>query len=1295
MRDESASPDFLAGGGEMGARMRAHDWSKTALGAPQSWPQSLRTTIRILLTSRYQMWMGWGPDLTFFYNDAYRPTLGEKHNFALGAPASEVWKEIWSDIGPRIAHVLQSGEATWDEGLLLLLERNGYREETYHTFSYSPLADDDGKIVGWLCVVTEETDRVIGERRLSSLRLLASEIAGKNVPAQVIAAAQRSLQSNPRDLPFTLIYLFDKDGVARLACATGVAAGHPIAPSVIAQGDDAVWPIDRILAERKTVFLRDLARFEALPTGAWEGPAREIVIAPIARQGQDTLAGFLVAGINPHRRLDEPYLGFITLAAGQIASGLSNATAYEEERSRAEALAEIDRAKTTFFSNTSHEFRTPLTLMLGPLEDMLARRQASAPVLAQDDELEVMHRNGLRLLKLVNSLLEFSRIEAGRVQARYVPLDLAEYTVGLASTFRSAMDKAGLQFTVDCPPLPEAVYVDRDMWEKIVLNLLSNAFKYTLNGGITVTLRQTPDCSHVELAVSDTGVGIPAQELPRLFERFHRIAGQHGRTQEGTGIGLALVHELVRLQGGAVAAQSTLGSGTTFFVTIPFGREHLPAHQIEAETSPPNASSTAEAFVGEALRWLPDVEADLAIETGRVPIKAGAAATILLADDNADMRNYVRGLLAGHYEVQIAEDGLVAWEMAREKRPDLILSDIMMPRLDGFGLLRALRSDAELRDIPVILLSARAGEEASIEGLEAGADDYLVKPFNARELLARIRANLDMAALRREALSKEAQLRREAQEAQEALRQLNETLEAQVEQRTQEVQNKEARLRSIFETSFIYQGLMALDGTLFDANTTSLEGIGKTLDEVVGLPFWETPWFADTPGMSEIVRAAIPRVAAGATLRQEIRVKLPVGGWRWFEFMMRPIRDGDGKVVAIVPEAVELTARREAEEALRHAQKMEAIGLLTGGVAHDFNNLLTVIRSSADLLRLRDLPEDRRSRYVNAISETADRAAKLTSQLLAFSRRQPLKALVFDLAQHIESIAEMLKTVLGSNITLKLEMAERPLVVEADLSQLETALVNLTANARDAMEGQGTLVIHLARTQTPPPGVSKVGTYVAIAVKDTGCGIASGNLERIFEPFFTTKAVGRGTGLGLAQVYGFAQQSKGAVTVESEVGLGTTITLHLPVSDKPLSATPEQSAEDQLPPARGCILVVEDNRDVGEFSSQLLRELGYDSVLSANAEEALRKLGENAERYDLIFSDVVMPGRDGVSLAREIRQRWPDKPVILTSGYSQVLSSEGSHGFDLLQKPYSVENLARALRSALANRPAEKTGSGP
>ncbi|WP_433305654.1 SpoIIE family protein phosphatase [Actinoplanes sp. CA-030573] len=727
----------FAGGGDVGRDLETVVWEATPLGSPAGWPQSLRTAVSILLSSRFSMWMAWGPQLTFFCNAAYRrDTLGHKYPWALGRPASQVWAEIWDDIGPRIESVLATGQATWDEALLLVLERSGYPEETYHTFSYSPLRDDDGAVVGLLCVVSEETERVIGERRMATLRDLGSDPSRIRSEEQVLGFAGTQLARNPRDLPFTLTYLFDGEGDgdgARLAGATGIAAGHPAGdparwlPRAPRGGDSVLVPLDGIAD---------------LPSGDWPAPPTEALLVPLLQQG-GTPYGFMVAGLNRYRVLDEAYRGFVELAAGHVAAGIGSARAYTAQQRRAEELAELDRAKTTFFSNISHEFRTPLTLIMGPVEELRTRA-------AIDDEwvraeLDVIHRNGLRLGKLVNTLLDFSRIEAGRMQARYEPVDLGTATAELASVFRSAVERAGLTFEVDCPPLGRPVFVDRGMWEKIVLNLLSNALKFTFSGGVRIGVRAEE--AHAVVTVTDTGIGIPEPEMPRLFERFHRIENAQSRSNEGSGIGLALVKELVELHGGTITAESRAGAGTTFVIRLPFGAGHLPADALVSAGSASTVSATADPYVQEALRWAgPDDEAPADAGSGRT---ARTPARVLVADDNADMRDYLTRLLrsAGH-QVQTVADGRAALEAARARKPDLIVSDVMMPRLDGLQLVSAVRADPRTAGTPVLLLSARAGQEASIEGLEAGADDYLVKPFSSAELLARVQANVELSRLR-------------------------------------------------------------------------------------------------------------------------------------------------------------------------------------------------------------------------------------------------------------------------------------------------------------------------------------------------------------------------------------------------------------------------------------------------------------------------------------------------------------------------------------------------------------------
>jgi signal transduction histidine kinase len=477
---------------------------------------------------------------------------------------------------------------------------------------------------------------------------------------------------------------------------------------------------------------------------------------PVRSQGLTAGRAVLIVGISPRRALDASYRRFFDLVAGQFAAALTDAQAYTAERSRAEALAALDHAKTLFFSNVSHEFRTPLTLLLGPLEEAL-----TDPSLRDDarERLTLAHRNALRLLKLVNALLDFSRIEAGRVQASYELTDLAALTRDLSSMFRSAIERVGLTFAVECAALAEPVCVDREMWEKIVLNLLSNAFKFTLRGSITVRLRANP--THAVLEVADTGVGVSAQEIPRLFERFHRVEDTQGRTHEGSGIGLALVQELVKLHGGSIEVESVLGFGTTFRVYVPRGTAHLPADRLKTPAVRKLRSAGAQAFVLEALRSIPDATEnppslpEVTASTTRPANERFAStfgARVVLADDNADMRAYVNDLLASHYRVETVADGEQAFAAALRERPDLILSDVMMPQLDGFGLLKRLRASEGLRDVPVILLSARAGEESRIEGLDAGADDYLVKPFSARELLARVGAMLERDRLHRQSL---------------------------------------------------------------------------------------------------------------------------------------------------------------------------------------------------------------------------------------------------------------------------------------------------------------------------------------------------------------------------------------------------------------------------------------------------------------------------------------------------------------------------------------------------------------
>jgi PAS domain S-box-containing protein len=582
--------------------------------------------------------------------------------------------------------------------------------------------------------------------------------------------------------------------------------------------------------------------------------------------------------------------------------------AYEREIARQrEELAKLDELKTKFFANISHEFRTPLTLMLGPLEDAIADDELKLDE-RQRGRIAMAQRNGLRLQKLVNALLDFSRVEAGRIQAVYQPTDLASLTHDLASSFRSACEKAGLALTIDTPPLSEPVFVDREMWEKIVLNLVSNAFKFTMEGGIKIEMSEQGE--HAVLRVSDTGTGIPESETLLVFDRFHRVEGARGRTHEGTGIGLALVKELVELHKGAVSVESVFGQGTTFRVRVPFGNAHLPRDRLDATRTQASTATRAEAFVSEALRWLPDdvIAGELGGHDEPLPTPeavTGVRARVLLADDNADMRDYLCRLLSPSYDVTAAAGGEEAFAAAQHRRPDLILTDVMMPGLDGFGLLEKLRADPELCRVPVIVLSARAGDEAKVEGLRSGADDYLVKPFSARELLARVATHIELSFTR--------------SRAEDELRRVNETL-YRSEQALRERESELARIQQIARVAGVVVDLRdgfrnerrsaeyrAIHGLLPDADDTHENWVARLHPDDRARALQQ---------LMDAVRGTREQFSS------EYRIIRPSDGQvRWIATESRIERTPDGQPLRLIGAHIDITDRALAKGLLQESEE--------------------------------------------------------------------------------------------------------------------------------------------------------------------------------------------------------------------------------------------------------------------------------------------------------------------------------------------------------------------------------------
>ncbi|WP_246572453.1 chemotaxis protein CheB [Kineosporia corallincola] len=726
--------------GEIARLAREIDWLTTTLGPVRFWPDAQRMAVRQAMDAPHGITLFLGPDHIIIQNDVGLVSMGGVQAQKLGLSFAQAYPEALAYMQPVLATVMAGGRV-YHEATLVPFDKQGRIEHAWFDMSYTPIRTVDGSILGVQQTFLDRTEEVLNRRRLQTLNRLAA-VAGARSRAEALVAATEVLDA-AEDVPFAMAYLIEPARAqASLAAVCGVEPGGSIAPHRLRLTPGTVWPLHRVLGERTEIVLDDMTdRFRGHRVGDGQVVPREAVLYPLTGHADGDISGVLVLGAHPGTPLDVAYRAFLTLVGESVAAKAQEGHARHQEQQRLTQLAELDRAKTEFFSNVSHEFRTPLTLMLSPLEDLM--QEAGDPVAAPRAVIDVVQRNAQRLLRLVNTMLDFSQIEAGRMRAQLVPTDLSSLTQEVSSMFRSTVENAGLELRVDTGPLPHPVQVDPEMWEKIVSNLLSNAFKFTWTGSIEITLRALP--KHVELTVRDTGVGIAADQLPHLFKRFHRVHGIRGRTHEGAGIGLALVNELIRRHHGRVRLTSELEVGTTVTVWIPLNRRPVPGAVVPAAREP---GRLAAAMAEEALRW--GEATDLVpVPDDREPAAPIPGARLLVVDDNPDMRKYLVRLLQSRWRVASAGDGSQALEQARRNPPDLVLTDTMMPGTDGFSLLREIRADPRLAAVPVVLVTARAGEQAAVEGLLAGADDYVVKPFSARELVARIAAQLELSAMRR------------------------------------------------------------------------------------------------------------------------------------------------------------------------------------------------------------------------------------------------------------------------------------------------------------------------------------------------------------------------------------------------------------------------------------------------------------------------------------------------------------------------------------------------------------------
>jgi signal transduction histidine kinase len=732
---------------QMAVRIREFDWASTSIGPLAEWPVSWRNASQIIVDSGFPAALALGPDLLYLYNDAFIAVGGpDRHPLALGRPVKEVWKEIWPYLESKFRETLSTGRPTSETDFLMPLMRSGYLEETYMRFSFAVVRDDGGTPSGIFCTVTENTELVITRRQTECLRQLATLSSSAGSPAEACRLAVTVLEEQGRDLPFALLYLFDSEtGRIEIAASAGLSVVPETVPqSIRLDMTSDTWRLAAVSSSGAPALIEHIATVLGPFLSRPDLVPDKAIALPVASGIPGAPFGILVAGVNPMRPAAESQ-AFHESVAMHLERAIGSARMKQLAEKRARELSALDRAKTLFFSNISHELRTPLTLILAPLRQVL-----DCPRLEPEHRelLGTARKAAGRLHRLVNSLLDFARIEAGRSDAHFQPTDLAALTADLAEMFRSVFEFAHIGLTVDCPTLSEPAYVDQEMWAKIVHNLLSNALKFTLEGQVAVRLRM--ENGHFELEVTDTGCGISKEDLPRIFERFAMVKTSHARTVEGSGIGLSLVEELTWLHGGTVEVTSDPGVGTTFRVRILKGLAHLPEDRLQAIRTVPPVQAQAEPFLDEALGWvgaMPDVAAETGVAEGGMPPERRQEAVhaepaprerILVVDDNVQMRDYLSRLLKDRWQVESEPDGAAALERIRLHAPDVVVADVMMPRMDGIEMLRTLRAAPATAEVPVLLLSARAGEEASVEGLQAGANDYLVKPFSQRELLARI-----------------------------------------------------------------------------------------------------------------------------------------------------------------------------------------------------------------------------------------------------------------------------------------------------------------------------------------------------------------------------------------------------------------------------------------------------------------------------------------------------------------------------------------------------------------------------
>ncbi|MDP4024954.1 PAS domain-containing protein [Methylobacterium sp. NEAU 140] len=1222
----------MAGGGAMGRRVRETDWSATPLGAYATWPQSLRFALSLVLNAKGIAALYWGERQWLLYNDAYAAALGDRHPWAFGRPMPEALADIAPVLGPQVAEVLRTGEGFAIENLPLTMRRHGRDEETVWTYGFSPVQGETGDFAGVLLLATEMTRQKASERseeRIKTRLETALRVARLGSYDWHTATGVVELNARARE-----IFALPPDGPVRDAEVFARMAPDEL-ERVRAEAMAAVGlgvPFDESNLKRVIDIDYDIVH----PDGSRRSIAS---------------SGAVVQDPDGARRMVGTFSDVTDLKRAETRLREQNATLEQRVEERTAERNQIwrvsqDMLMVSDLAGVFLSVNPAWTRVLGWTEAELVGR--TSEWLEHPDDRER------------------TRAEIARLAGHGTP------TLSFENRFRT---RGGDYRTLAWTAVPEGdrfYCVARDITgeqARAVAQADAERVRLALSAGAIIGTwvwdlradRFTVDEAFATAFGLDPALGREGIPLARIVATVHPA--------DQAGLAAAITEAVER--GGRYAHQ--------YRVRRHDGRYHWLEANGHVERGPD----------GTPLRF-PGVLLD--------------AASRRLDAVLSELSERLRGLdTPEEMALAAAETVGLALDLSRVAYGDMdVTGQRIVVRPDWLAPGQpSIAGVHDFKDYGSYIEELRRGEDAVIADVATDPrTSGQVESFRAMDVRALVNLPLmergrlkvvfclnysvphawtadELTFARRVMDRTEVEIARRVAEGE--LRALNASLERQVAERTQERDR-------VWRNAQDLQVVIDADGVLRAVSPSATRLLGWTPEEMVGRSLFA---FTHPDG----------HPASRDALRQATREPLPShrnqyrhkdGTYRTISWITTP---ENGLIYCygrdVTVETEQAHDLLQAEEALRQSQKMEAIGQLTGGVAHDFNNLLTVIKSSTDLLKRPNLAEERRARYVGAISDTVDRAARLTGQLLAFARRQALKPEVFDAADGVRGLADMMRTLTGSRVHIATDLPAVPCYVDADASQFDTALVNLAVNARDAMNGEGRINIRVGVVEAVPATRSHprvAGAYVAVSLGDTGSGIPAGMVERIFEPFFTTKEVGKGTGLGLSQVIGFAKQSGGDVTVESTVGTGTTFTLFLPRVSAPARVEAEEETEALIDGQGTRVLVVEDNVEVGTFAVQTLSDLGYVPTLAADGTAALAALAEGADRFDVVFSDVMMPGMSGVELGQEVRRRYHDVPMVLTSGYSHVLAKDGTHGFELLHKPYSVEQLSQILRKAAGKR---------